>query len=221
MVLVEKNKKDKFYLFFFYAIILNILFERVDTMELRDIDVKIFNCDACHGMVYKFEGDKTVSIGNKTDIVLVGEAPACNGWRKSGIPWYDVDGKLIPSGVVLKRLLSLIDYNLSDTCFLETVKCYPKNKKFLQECILNCRKYLFEQLSLLDPKIILPLGDVATRSLLNIKYNRLSDVVGNVYDYHGHDVIPIYHPSPISPLSYEGNVDIFENVIKRRVRILK
>ena len=33
------------------------------------------------------------------------------------------------------------------------------------------------------------------------------------FDINGYKVIPIYHPSPISPLSYEGNKKIFENII--------
>ena len=74
-----------------------------------------------------------------------------------------------------------------------------------------------EQIKIINPKIILPLGDTATKSLLDIKYKNFSDVVGQSFDYNGFDVIPIYHPSPISPLSYKGNVDIFENIIKEKV----
>ena len=46
-------------------------------------------------------------------------------------------------------------------------------------------------------------------------------MVGKCFNYEGYDVIPIYHPSPISPLSYNGNVDVFENVIKEKVKVLK
>lgn len=100
-------------------------------------------------MVEKFDNDVTVSIGNKSDIVILGEAHANNGWRKSGVAWYDENHNLLPSGVVLQRLLKLIDYTLEDTYFLEAIKCYPKDRKYLKKCSNNCRKYLLEQLLLL------------------------------------------------------------------------
>ena len=187
-------------------------------MELHTIDREIFDCNLCEGMVEKFFGEKTVSVGKKSDIVIVGEAPATNGWRKSGVAWYDVSGNLIPSGVVLQRLLKLIDYDIDDTYFLEAIKCYPLHKKYLKICSSNCRKYLLEQLRIINPEIILSLGDVATRSILDIKYARFGNVVGNIYNFDSFDVIPIYHPSPISPLCYNGNVDIFNNIIKKRIK---
>lgn len=190
-------------------------------MELYQIDDRIKECNTCGCMVEKFENSTTVSVGNKSDILVLGEAPANNGWRKSGIAWYDENYKLLPSGVVLQKLLKLIEYTLNDIYFLETIKCFPKDRKYLKECSNNCRKYLLEQLRIINPSIILTLGDIATRSLLEIKYSKFGDVVGQCFDYNGFDVIPIYHPSPISPMSYNGNIDIFENIIKEKVKVLK
>lgn len=69
-------------------------------MNLQSIDKEIHNCNLCNEMVEKFPNSKTVSIGKRNDIVILGEAPANNGWRKSGVAWYDVNNKLLPSGVV-------------------------------------------------------------------------------------------------------------------------
>ena len=190
-------------------------------MKLKDIDKEIYECNLCNKMVEKFPNSKTVSIGKKSDIVVLGEAPANNGWRKSGIAWYDKNHKLLPSGVVLQKLLKIVDYTLDDIYFLEAIKCFPRSRKYLKECSDNCRKYLLEQLRIINPQIILTLGDIATKSILEIKYSKFCDVVGQNFNYNGYDVIPIYHPSPISPLSYDGNVEIFENVIKAKVRVLK
>lgn len=183
--------------------------------KLLQIDDEIRECNICNNMVKKFD-NATVSIGNKTEIVVVGEAPANNGWRKSGVAWYDENHNLIPSGIVLQKLLKIIDYTLDDIYFLEAVKCYPKDRKYLKECSSNCKKYLLEQLQIINPRIILPLGVTATESL-NIKCNKFKEVVGKSFNYNGFEVIPVYHPSPISPLSYSGNVDIFENIIKTKV----
>lgn len=179
---------------------------------LFDVDREISLCQICHNMVEKFPNGKTVSIGNNSDIVILGEAPANNGWRKSGIAWYDINHKLLPSGVVLQKLLDIIDLKIEDTYFLEAVKCYPKDRKYLYKCSRNCRKFLFKQLEIINPKIVLSLGDMATRTVLDIKYKKFSEVVGREFLVNGILIIPIYHPSPISPLGYKGNVIIFEEL---------
>ena len=190
-------------------------------MELNQRDNEIKECNACGNMVEKFEQSKTVSIGRKNDILILGEAPANNGWRKSGIAWYDENHKLLPSGVVLQKLLKIIDYTIEETYFLEAVKCYPKDRKYLKECRNNCRRFLLEQILSINPQIILTLGDTATKALLDINYTRFKDIVGQIIEYNGYSVIPIYHPSPISPMSYSGNVDIFQTVIKEKVKTLE
>ena len=181
-------------------------------MNLFDIDKEIHDCNLCGDLIEKFPNSKTVSVGKKNDIVILGEAPANNGWRKSGIAWYDINHKLLPSGVVLQKLLDEVNLKIEDTYFLEAIKCYPKTRSCLNKCSLNCKKYLFMQLEVIKPKIVLSLGDAATKSILDIKYKKFSDVVGREFNVNGYKVIPIYNPSPISPMSYKGNIDIFKNL---------
>jgi len=71
---------------------------------------------------------------------------------------------------------------------------------------------LFKQLNIIKPKIVLSLGDSATKTILDIKYKKFSDVVGKEFNINGFKVIPIYHPSPISPMSYKGNIEIFKKL---------
>ena len=181
-------------------------------MQLTDVDNDIHKCKLCSSMVEKFTNNKTVAIGARNDIVILGEAPANNGWRKSGIAWYDVNHKLLPSGVILQKLLDEIGLKLEDTYFLEAVKCYPKDRKYLSKCSSNCKVYLFKQLDIIKPKIILVLGDAATKTILDFKYKSFKDVVGKTFLLNGYKVIPIYHPSPVSPMSYKGNIEIFKNL---------
>ena len=191
-------------------------FERYSTLkeklDLLLIDEKIHECNMCKDMIEKFPNNKTVSIGKKKDILILGEAPANTGWRKSGIAWYDMNHKLLPSGVILQRLLDEIDLKLEDTYFLEAIKCYPKDRKYLKKCSKNCKKYLFKQIDIIKPKLILSLGDAATRTILDIEYKKFSDIVGKEFRINGYRVIPIYHPSPVSPKSYKGNIEIFNKI---------
>ena len=60
----------------------------------------------------------------KNGTVILGEAPANNGWRKSGVAIYDINGKLLPPGVVLQKLLNEINLTLEEVYFTEAIKCY-------------------------------------------------------------------------------------------------
>ena len=48
--------------------------------------------------------------------------------------------------------------------------------------------------------------------LLQKQYKKFSEIVGKEFYVGGIKTIPIYHPSPISPLSYKGNIPIFEKL---------
>ena len=190
----------------------NRLKTRLIKVLLKQVDKKVFICNSCNKLVEKFPNSTTVFIGKDNDIVLVGEAPANNGWRKSHKLWCDINGKVLPSGIVLQKLFDIIDRDIFETTFLESVKCYPIERKNLRTCSKNCKNIMLEQLEILNPKLIITLGEFPTRNLLNFKFNKFSDVVGNIYEVNGYKILPIYHPSPISPKSYVGNIPIFEKL---------
>lgn len=179
---------------------------------LRQVDKKVYSCKSCDKLVDKFPDDVTVFLSKDNDIVLVGEAPANNGWRKSHKLWIDLNGKVLPSGLVLQKLFDIIDRNIFETTFLESVKCYPLERKNLKTCSSNCKNIMLEQLKILNPKLIITLGEFPTRNLLDFKFNKFADVVGKIYEVNDYKILPIYHPSPISPKSYTGNIPIFEKL---------
>lgn len=179
---------------------------------LRQVDKKVYSCKSCDKLVDKFPDDVTVFLGKDNEIVLVGEAPANNGWRKSHKLWIDLNGKVLPSGLVLQKLFDIIDRNIFETTFLESVKCYPLERKNLKTCSSNCKNIMLEQLKILNPKLIITLGEFPTRNLLDFKFNKFADVVGKIYEVNDYKILPIYHPSPISPKSYTGNIPIFEKL---------
>ncbi len=181
---------------------------------LEKIDKEIFNCCKCIELVEKFGHCNTVSIGKNNEILLVGETPSNKGWRKSGIAWYDCNGKLLPSGIILQKLLDIIELKLEDTSFVEAIKCYPKDRKYLPICRNNCYDYLLAQIKELNPRVILTLGSEATKSILRINFKRFKGIVGKQFILDNYRIIPIYHPSPISPLGYKGNIEIFKSIKK-------
>lgn len=54
---------------------------------LKQINKKVYSCKSCNKLVDKFPNDATVFLGKNCTIVLVGEALANNGWRKSPKLW--------------------------------------------------------------------------------------------------------------------------------------
>ena len=188
--------------------------EKVIKILLQEIDKKVNKCLLCQNLVEKFPNSNTVYLGKNNDIVLIGEAPANNGWRKSHMLWKDINGKVLPSGVVLQKLFDIIHKDIFETTFLESVKCFPVERRNLKTCSKNCKQIMLEQMEILQPKLIITLGEFPTRNLLDFKFKKFQDVVGNIYQVNNYQILPIYHPSPISPKSYKGNIPIFEKVSK-------
>lgn len=185
---------------------------RVIKYLLSQIDKEIADCKQCQSLIEKFQSPKTVHLGKDNTIILVGEAPANNGWRKSNIVWHNINKEMLPSGKTLQKLFSIINRNLMQTTFLEAVKCYPLARNNLKQCSMNCHNILLKQIAILNPQLIITLGEFPTRSLLNIKFSKFKDVVGKIYEINGYKILPIYHPSPISPESYKGNIPIFNKL---------
>ena len=191
-----------------YNLLKNRLFQKL----LSSIDNQVHSCHKCSTLVDKFPNAPTVYLGKDTDIVLIGEAPANNGWRKSHKLWTDVNGKVLPSGIILQKLFTTINRDIFETTFLESVKCFPLERKNLKTCSKNCKDIMLAQLEILQPKLIITLGEFPTRNLLNFNFTKFSDVVGNIYEVNNFKILPIYHPSPISPKSYKGNLPIFKQL---------
>jgi uracil-DNA glycosylase family 4 len=105
---------------------------------------------------------------------------------------------------------------LTDLNFTEAMKCYPVSRKFVPKCIMNYRDYLIRQIHILQPKVIIALGDKAFKAISDMKYDKFTNVVGRKYtvDFMGIKTIlfSIYHPSPASPLCIKANVPLFKEI---------
>lgn len=189
-----------------------ILKSRVEKFinNYHSIEKSVSKCKLCIGTVDKFTNN-SVYFGNTNKILLVGEAPARNGWHVSGKVWRTTGEKIIPSGKRLNSLLSLCDIDLFDCSFIEAIKCHPINQSNLNYQAKNCYDFLIKQISLLSPKIIVTLGKTPTKILVADK-SPFSSLVGKPNILHTKQfkfvIFPIYHPSPISPKSLKGNLPL-------------
>lgn len=181
---------------------------------INNIEEDIQKCKLCKDLIKL--NCNTISYGNNTDILFVGESPAKNGWILTGKAFYDINNKLLPTGKVLNELLKILNLTIDDITFTESCKCYISDRKLLKKISINCFNFLERQIKELNSKIIIPLGEHPTRLLIDKDFKKFGDVVGKVYkrDILGNTVliIPIYHTSPINPKGYKDNIFIFEKI---------
>ena len=130
-------------------------------------------------------------VGNpNADVMLIGEAPGAEE-DKQGIPFVGRAGKL------LTDILKAIKFEREDVYIANILKCRPPNNRNpLPAEMSECIPYLYKQIELIKPKVILCLGLVAANSLLNQK-SSLTKLRGNIFEIQGIKAMVTYHPAAL------------------------
>lgn len=108
-----------------------------------------------------------------------------------------------PSGKIFDELLAEAGLSRSDIYMTNLVKCYlPKNRRPRQDEINACSIHLKEEISLLNPQIIVPLGFYAARYILKLLDSdtpqgreAFKDFYGRLFLLGGYRIFPLPHPS--------------------------
>lgn len=130
-------------------------------------------------------------VGNpNADLVLVGEAPGADE-DQQGEPFVGRAGQL------LNKILEAINFRRDEVYICNILKCRPPNNREPQaEEVAECEPYLWKQLELIRPKLILCLGRVAAQVLLKTN-DSLATLRGKVHDYRGIRLMVTYHPAAL------------------------
>jgi uracil-DNA glycosylase len=124
------------------------------------------------------------------DLMFIGEAPGFHE-DKQGEPFVGAAGQL------LTRMLGEIGLARDQVYIANVVKCRPPgNRDPLPEEIEACTPWLVEQVSLIQPRVIVTLGNFATKFVLSTTIG-ITRLRGQVHDWHGRTVIPTFHPAAI------------------------
>lgn len=130
--------------------------------------------------------------GNLTNrIMLVGESP---GYKE------DTSGNMFVgySGDLLFKLLSLVGIYREDVYVTNVIKCKPSTRRSpSSKEISNCKPNLENEIKMINPSIVILLGNVALNSFFNTNNLTISKTKGYIIPYKGMFVYPIYHPSYI------------------------
>jgi DNA polymerase len=124
------------------------------------------------------------------DLVFVGEGPG-EQEDLQGEPFVGRAGRLLTS------LIEGIGLTRADVYIANVVKCRPPgNRDPRPEEIEACRPYLEAQLDHLDPRLVVTLGNFATRLLLQTK-DGITRLRGREFPYRDGALIPVLHPSAV------------------------
>lgn len=119
------------------------------------------------------------------DLFIVGEGPGFNEDRE-GRPFQGA------SGMLLDRLLFTLDLGRQNVYLTTLVKCRPPGtpSRTPKPAEVNaCRPYLMSQLAAVDPKVVVALGDLASRALTGRK-EAASRLRGRAIPLDGRFVFP-------------------------------
>ena len=117
------------------------------------------------------------------ELFVVGEAPGFNE-DKEGKPFQGA------SGMLLDRLLSSMGIEREEVYLTTLVKCKPPEGRPPKPAEINaCRPYLLAQLAAIDPKVVVAMGDLASRNLAGRK-EAASRIRGRAIPLDGRYVFP-------------------------------
>jgi DNA polymerase len=152
-------------------------------------------------------------VGNETaEVMIVGEAPGSNE-DHTGIPFVGRSGKLLDK--------MLVESDLPRNCVYITnaVRCRPKigrSPKITE--IRKCAPFLSKGIDIVEPRLIIPKGNSALKSLgiiMNIDFGNISEARKNIYQIDEMFILPQFHPAAVlrNPKLFHTMKDRFE-VIK-------
>jgi DNA polymerase len=146
------------------------------------------DCSRCklHGL-----GRRRVvfGVGNpEADLMFVGEAPGADE-DLQGEPFVGRAGQL------LTKIIEAIGLRREDVYIANVIKCRPPgNRNPEPDEVEQCEPFLFRQIDVVKPKVVVALGKFAAQSLLR-SLEPITRLRGREYKYRDAILMPTYHPA--------------------------
>ncbi|MGH8944994.1 MAG: uracil-DNA glycosylase [Acidimicrobiia bacterium] len=158
------------------------------SQEFSVLRERALGCTACR--LSETRTNVVFGVGDPgADLMLVGEAPGKNE-DLQGEPFVGAAGKL------LDELMEGIGITRSQAYIANVLKCRPPgNRDPLPDEIDCCKGYLREQIRMIQPTVVVTLGNFATKLLLRTETG-ITRLRGQVFDWWlGARLIPTFHPA--------------------------
>jgi uracil-DNA glycosylase family 4 len=153
----------------------------LDFAEAQKEALGCTKCGLCHSRTQVVFGEGPLN----AEVFVVGEAPGFNE-DKEGRPFQGA------SGMLLDRLLNSLELGRERVYLTTLVKCRPPGsppRPPRPSEVSACRPYLVTQLAAVDPKVVVALGDLASRVLTGRKES-VSRIRGRAIPLDGRYVFP-------------------------------
>lgn len=159
-------------------------------LSWRELYNECSNCKKCR--LSESRSRIVFGEGNpKSSIMFVGEAPGADEDR-TGKPFVGKAGQLLTKGLETLELYRDKDYYICNVC-----KCRPENNRTPQDDEAEiCLPYLRNQAALIKPKIIVCLGSVASRMVID-KELRITRDRGKWVERKGVYMLATFHPAAL------------------------
>ena len=128
-------------------------------------------------------------VGNpNADLMFVGEAPGADE-DEQGIPFVGRAGQL------LTKIIEAIGMTRDDVYIANVIKCRPpQNRNPEPDEVDTCEPFLFRQIDVIKPKVIVALGKFGAQTLLRTE-EPISRLRGRIFAFRGAKLIPTFHPA--------------------------
>jgi uracil-DNA glycosylase len=154
---------------------------------LRAIQQEIGNCTRCALSV----GRNKIVFGDgdpNARLMFVGEGPGADE-DAQGLPFVGRAGQL------LNNMIAATGLKREQVYIANVVKCRPPQNRVPEPEEANtCSPFLFKQMDVVRPEVVVALGSTAATYLLGVK-SSLSGLRGRVHACRGTKVIVTYHPA--------------------------
>jgi uracil-DNA glycosylase len=157
------------------------------TETFEDIHKEIGDCTRCP--LYQERTHVVHTEGNrKARLMFVGEAPGA-----------DEDTQARPfvgrAGQLLTKIIEAIGLKRQDVLIGNVNRCRPPgNRAPLPDEVAACKPYLLREIGVVQPEVIVVLGNTATKNLLDTREG-ITRLRGTFQDYKGIRVMPTFHPA--------------------------
>ena len=154
--------------------------------EFSKLEEQILACGSCE--LHETVTNKVIGKGSLSPkIIFIGEGP---GKREdeTGVPFCGRAGKN------LDVMIDYMDLCEEDWGVINTVKCRPPNNRAPKKVEINsCKPFLEKQIELLDPNVIILLGNTAERAFCpdhKLEWGVPEEINGRI-------ILKLYHPAAL------------------------